>query len=403
MRLSNTTAGRTIDGTAALCALLVVTTVNEAMLLILPSFVGAIGDDLSLTSQRTGILASADLIGIALSTATAPWWLRRVSWRKWALWSLAGFVALNAACIGLHTYTALVAARVVVGALAGIGYAIGLAGIVDTKRADRNLGLLLVVQVLFSAAGLYVVDVVPVPWRLDSVYVFILVWAVPCLGLAWRHFPDNPCDRPTDNPMQWRRAAARGLAVTAGAGSYFLMIGGVWGYLEGVAREAGLTLAQTGQALSLGLLVSLLGAGAATVLGLRAGRSLPLVVSAVVQAFSLFLLIHLRDFANPIVAFVVINAVFQIIWSFIIPYFMIMFGEVDETGRFVPMYGMITHLTLAIGPYAGALLVSEGNYDHLLWAGIILIAVCYACFLGAAWIGHRTTQGSDQAASAARS
>jgi len=74
--------------------------------------------------------------------------------------------------------------------------------------------------------------------------------------------------------------------VIAGAGIYFLMIGAVWGYLEGIAREAGLSLLQTGQALSLGLVVSLIGAGAAAYLGLRLGRVWPLIASCVVQTVS---------------------------------------------------------------------------------------------------------------------
>jgi hypothetical protein len=51
------------------------------------------------------------------------------------------------------------------------------------------------------------------------------------------------------------------------------MIGAVWGYLEGIARAAGLSLEQTGTALSRGLVVSLLGSGAAAWLGLRFGRA----------------------------------------------------------------------------------------------------------------------------------
>jgi hypothetical protein len=48
-------------------------------------------------------------------------------------------------------------------------------------------------------------------------------------------------------------------------------------------------------------------------------------------------------------------------WSFIIPYFMIVFDEVELTGCFVSMYGMITHPTLAIEPYAGALVHQYGD------------------------------------------
>jgi hypothetical protein len=209
----------------------------------------------------------------------------------------------------------------------------------DTSRPDRNAGLLLVVQVAFSALGLYVIDAVPVPWRLDSVYLFLIAWTLPCIVLAWRHYPEEPGERVQSAPVDWRRVAGPGTAVIAGAGIYFLMIGAVWGYLEGIAREAGLTLIQTGQALSLGLLVSLIGAGAAAWLGLRLGRLLPLLASGIVQTVSLYLLTRLQSFSDPLLAFYLINAVFQIMWSYIIPYFMVMFDEVEPSGRFVSMYG----------------------------------------------------------------
>lgn len=385
---------RPIDRTASVWTLLVATSITEAMLLILPSFVGALTDDLQLSAERTGLLASADLIGIALSTATGPFWLRRVSWRATGLGALLAFLVANAACFGVTSFTPLLLLRLLAGVTAGVGYTVGLAGVMDTKNAERNAGLLLVVEVLFSAFGLYALDAVPVAWRLNAVYAFILVWLVPCLAFAWRHFPEDPGDRVQTAALDLRNIALRGSAVVAGAGIYFLMIGGVWGYLEGIARQAGLTLAQTGQALSMGLVISLLGAGAATVVGLRLGRVFPLILSAVVQVTALYLLTRLDHFSNAVWAFYVINAVFQIMWSYIIPYFIIMFNEVEPTGRFVALYGMVTHLTLAAGPYVGVFFIVNGHYNPLLWLGIALIVLCYAAFLLAVWFGRMEVVGS---------
>lgn len=357
------------------------------MLLILPSFVGAVADDLHVSSGRLGLLGSADLVGIAITTATGPWWLRRVSWRRTGVGTLVAFAIVNAACLAVTGFMPLMLLRLMAGLIAGIGYTVGLAGIMDTSHPDRNAGLLLVVQVLFSAMGLFVIDAVPVSWRLDAVYVFMLAWTLPCIVLAWRNYPEDPGERSQAMPLDWTRLLlGRGGAVVVGAGLYFLMIGGVWGYLEGIAREAGLSLIQTGQALSFGLLVSLVGAGAAAYLGLRWGRTIPLIASAIIQAASLYLFTRLQEFSSPVLAFYLINAAFQIMWSYIVPYFMIMFGEVEPTGRFVSMYGMVTHLTLAIGPYAGAYLIDSGHYGSLVWAGIGLVVLCYAAFLVAAWL-----------------
>jgi predicted MFS family arabinose efflux permease len=382
---------REIDRPAPLLALLLVASVTEAMFLILPSFVGAIGDVLHLSAQRTGLLGSADLAGIAATTASAPWWLRRVSWRRTIGLNLGLFLLLNAICFGVTSFQWLLLLRVLAGLTAGAAFAVSLAGIVDTRRVDRNTGLMVCVQVVFAAIGVYAIDIVPIAWRLDAVYAYIFAWLIPTLALCWFRFPEDPGDRPQSGPLDWRQLAGPGTAAVLGAGLYFLMIGAVWGYLEGVAREAGLSLKQTGEALSLGLVVSLVGSAAATLIGTRFGRTWPLIVTAAFQIGSLFLLTRLGAYANPVLAFYVINAVFQIFWSYVIAYFIIIFNDVDASGRFVAFYGTAGHLTLAAGPYVGAVLIAGGGHGPLLWFGVITVALCYASFLTAVALGSTRT------------
>ena len=379
---------RAIDRPAALLSLLLVGSVTEAIFLILPSFVGAIGDLLHLSPARTGLLGSADLAGIALSTATGAWWLRRVSWRRTAGLALALFFLLNALCFFVTAFYPLLALRLAAGLTAGVAYAVALAGIVDTSHADRNAGLLLCMQVVFSAIGLYVADVVPPHWRLDVVYGYILAWLAPTLLVTGWRFPEDPGERPRSGTLKWRRVAGRGAAALIGAGLYFLMIGAVWGYLEGVARGAGLTLGQTGDALSAGLVLSLGGSAAAALIGVRFGRVLPLIVTAAFQIGALLLLTRLGHYARPVAMFFWINTVFQIFWSYVIAYFIVIFSDVDESGRFVAFYGTASHLMLAVGPYVGALLIEDGGYPLLLWFGVVTTALCYVSFVTAAGLSR---------------
>ena len=381
---------RPIDRPGALVALLIVATVTEAMFMLLPSFVGALGDVLHLSANRTGLLGSADLTGIAIATATAPWWLRRVSWRATVLASLAAFLLVNLACIAVATFWPLFCLRIVAGLSAGVAYPIALAGILDTARGDRNTGLMVSSQVIFGAVGVYAIDAVRIEWRLHAFYVYLSVWLLAALLLSFRWYPDNPADRPAHGPSAWRLLAGPGVLVAAGTALYFLMIGAVWGYLEGIAREAGLSLEQTGTALSTGLVVSLLGSAAATWLGLRFGRAGPLVVSAAAQVAALALLTRLAHYSDPVVAFFVVNFAFQIVWSYVIAYFIIIFNDVDASGRFVAVYGTASHFALAIGPYVGALLIVNGHFTPLLWFGIVSVSACYACFLAAVWLGRAT-------------
>jgi len=382
------TQARDIDRPVTVLTLLLVASVTEAIFLLLPSFVGALGDVLHLSADRTGLLGSADLGGIAIATATAPWWLRRSPWRATIRVALTTFLALNLLCLGVASFAPLLVLRLLAGLSAGAAFAVALAGIVDTQRADRNTGLMVCMQIVFGALGVYAIDIVPSPWRLDAVYAYILVWLIPTLALCWRRFPENPGDRPHGGALEWRKLAGRGSAAVAGAGLYFLMVGAVWGYLEGIAREAGLSLDETGAALSIGLVVSLVGSAAAALSGLRFGRVWPLVITALFQVGSLYLLTRLGEYTHPVLAFYLINAVFQIFWSYVIAYFILIFNDVDASGRFVAFYGTAMHSTLAVGPYVGALLFVNGRHAPLLWFGIITVIACYTSFLLAVWLGR---------------
>jgi predicted MFS family arabinose efflux permease len=371
-------------------------TIAEIMLLVLPSFVGALTDELRLSSLHVGLLGSADMLGTALIGASGPFWVRRVSWKRGVCSALLALLLCNAVCFWVREFEPLLALRLMAGLAAGAIYTICLTGLMSGRDPARNGGLLLFSEVVVSALGVYLIDEVPIGARLNAVYAYAVLLIVLFIPWAWRHLPDDPGGPVRGEPLPWSMVARRGALLLLGAGSYFLMIGGVWGYLEGIARAANVALAQTGQAISTGLIVSLLGASAAAGLGLRFGRAIPLVGSAVIQITALFLLMRLQRFTTPLVAFYLINAGFQIAWSYVVPYFMVLFKEVEPSGRFVPMYSMAMHLMLAVGPYAGAFVIHNGHYEGLLAAGVALAVICYASFLIALWL-NRHADGSRPA------
>ena len=390
---------RNIDRPTAIFSLLLVASVTEAMFLVLPSFVGALSDVLRLSPSRIGLLGCADLVGIAVATATGPWWLRRVAWRRTVAWALGIFAVANSMSFSAHDFWLLLGLRSIAGMAAGTAYVMALAGIVDTRHATRNSGLLVCIQVVFAAAGLYALDAVRIPWRLDAVYAYILAWTVPTFLYCWKYFPDDPGGRPTTQAIQWKHIGLAGAAALAGTCLYFLMIGGVWGYLEGVAREAGMTLSQIGTTLSLGLIISITGPILAAWFGLRLGLVIPLILTAVTQLISLYLLVHLAAFTAVVLAFFIINTIFNIVWNYVIAYFITVFDRIDPSGRFVALYGTASHASLAVGPFAGALIIYDGHYAPLLWFGIVAVAASFTLFLVAVQLSRSAAIGSPVTAS----
>jgi hypothetical protein len=147
---------RAIDRPASVLSLILAASVTECLVNVLPSFVGALADVLGFSAQRIGLLASADLAGIALASASAPWWLRESSWRRTALGSLSVLVVLNFACLGVTRFLPLLMLRLLAGLATGTAFSIALAGVLDTRKADRNTGLMVCMQVVVGAAGVYI-------------------------------------------------------------------------------------------------------------------------------------------------------------------------------------------------------------------------------------------------------
>jgi len=387
---------RGIDRGRAILAMLGVATVTEAMLLLLPIYVGAISDGLALTQSQVGLLGSADLAGIAASTLSAAWWVRRIAWRETILGLIGAFFLANLASVWTQSFEPLLVLRVFAGVAAGAAYAIALAGLCDTLRSERNAALMVCGQVLFGAAGSFILPLVGSDWQVGAVFLYMNLWVAAAWLVAFLAFPAEPGIHSVHGGLRWRSLAARGPVVVLGTGAYFLTIGMVWAYLERVVRAAGMSSQEVALSLGVGYLISIAGSLAAAWLGSRLGRALPMLVAGSVQIAMLVLFSRLQSFDDVAAAFFAINIVFQFFWSYIIAYQIVIYSDVDRSGRFVATYGTSMHLALAVGPYAGSRLVAGTDYTAVLDAGVWTLALCYGCFLLAVYLNR---QGRDAAGS----
>ena len=178
-----------INNRFSILALIVGATVTEAMLLLLPIYIGALNDLLALSATEIGLIGSADLAGIALSVTTAMVWLRKYPWRSTVLWALTLFFATNIVSIHQTNFTVLMALRFAGGLGAGAAYAIALAGICDSHNPARNSALMVCSQVIFGAIGLFVLPSLAHDWRLDGIYLYISLGAILAIVLSYFYFP----------------------------------------------------------------------------------------------------------------------------------------------------------------------------------------------------------------------
>jgi predicted MFS family arabinose efflux permease len=394
-QLNRTRAGWSIDHPATIAALILVATVTEAMLLLLPIYIGAISDLLALTQTQVGLVGSADLAGVAIGSTSAVVWLRKVAWRKVTLFALTFMLVANVLSLMFTDIGLLMLLRFSAGLAAGIAYALALAGLCDTSNQARNTALMVCSQVVFGAIGLYVLPLLSDRLRLNGVYLYIIVWAVVTLMTAWLAFPNNPVAHSKKTPLSWSRFGLPGILAFVATGLYFLTIGAVWGYLERIAIEAGMTLADVGSSLSWGYIISLIGSFGAAWLGVKFGRAWPMTITGIVQLAMLVVFTRLNAVNDVMTCFFVANAIFQFFWSFIIAYQIVIFNDADKDGHFMPLYGTAMHAALAVGPFAGAMMISGESYQPILFFGIGTLAMCYLMFLLSVFFERRTHQWGE--------
>jgi MFS family permease len=373
--------GASIDRPMAVAAVVGALVVPDAMYVLLPAFVSALDNVRSLDEVRIGLLASADLAGIAVSTATGMWWVRRFSWPRVIHFSLAVFLLANALCVGTAAFWPLLTLRFVAGLSGGAAYTTALAAVSDTKNASRNAAFMVCAQIVFGAAGIYGLAYAPAMSQLNALYGYIIACLLPLMVLCWKCFPDDPGIRAAAALDDKRIGVLKGSVVVAATAAFALTVGAVWGYLERVAVDTGLEARQASTAVSIGFLLSLIGSALAAWQGIRLGRAAPMLISGLFQCAALVTIAQLSSVSQPAVVFFIASAVFQIAWCYVVSYQIVVFNDVDPTGRFLPFYGTTYHGAMAVGPYIGALVAMGGRYTPLLKCGALTLAMSYALFL----------------------
>lgn len=336
---------------------------------------------LHFSTTQIGLLASVDLIGIAASTATGPLWLHRAPWRVVLLSSLWAFLLLNFLCIGIHAFAALTCIRLCAGLAAGTSLTVGLRALTNTHNVARNSAFMMCAQAIYGALGLSIIPLLGNRWILDRIYVFLILTLLPAIMLSWKCFPMES-DESTQKHNGTRPNLVRhAIFLVAGTFIFFLVTGAFWAYLLEIAQEAGLLLIQASNAMSMGMLFALGGSLGAAWLGLRAGRAIPISLVAIVQVLAYYAYTRIGETTHVVLAFYVINAVFQISWQFVISYFIVLFQDIDHSGKIVPLYGTAMHLGLCIGPFLGSLMIVHGNHAPILYFSIGGTIVCFSLFL----------------------
>ena len=342
-----------------------------------PLFVGALQDYLGFSSQQAGLITGAEIIGGAISSILAAFWIRRVSWRTAALFGICVVVLGNIASSMAETYAALLGLRLAVGILGqGVCFAVAIATISETKETDRNFAFSIAAQVAFGIAAFQFLPGAVAEWQISGILVPLAVLAVLIAPMVrWM---------PTGSSQSFDAAGASTgaspLPALAALGTlliWCLGLGGIYAFEERIGVAAGLESAAAGSGLAVAVAAGFLGAISASLVADRWGRIWPVAIALGGQMLGIWLLqgeMTWLQFAGT-------ASVFHFFWNFTGPYLMGTVAANDATGRIAVLIPAAQFGGFAMGNAIGGQVVAGAGLIGANLVGVIGCAVALLAFV----------------------
>ncbi|KAA1194334.1 MFS transporter [Pseudohalioglobus sediminis] len=352
----------------ALVAMLPVAMMGAAVLTLLPLWVGTLSEGLGFTQQQVGFLASADMVGIFITSTSAVLWVRHWPWRWVVLLGLTLFLIGNVGSMYSRDFAHLYGLRVVAGLGCGAAYAVALAALGDTRNPDWSFGLMVTAQVAFGFIGFEVLPGLIEAQGLNAFFLYLNAWLILALLLSAVLFPR--AGAPVRDGVALRFRDIGGLAGAAFFGTVilYIAISAVWGYMERMGVGAELASSRVSEIIGWGYLISILGSIAAPAVSQKVGRTAAMLLALVVMLCT-FAGLGMMEQGNALWTYIASTVVFQFFWSFVLPPLMATFNAVDESGRFIVLCSPAFKIGEIIGPPMAAFWIVDSQYQPVLWLG----------------------------------
>ncbi|AZO24347.1 MFS transporter [Mesorhizobium sp. M1E.F.Ca.ET.045.02.1.1] len=322
-----------------------------------PVLLGALYSEGHVTGDELALVATAEMIAIAIGSAIVAMLLsaRSMRWKSavlLVLLALANFWTAYAA-----SPNALIGARTLAGLAEGGLVAVATELIARSRRAERIGGYFVTLQTLAQCALALLLALYAVP-AAGSAGGFIALGVVCLLSLvvAWT-VPDDYADLPKEEHFA-NVLTIPAITALLSIFCYFMFFGAVWAFLEPLGAEFGIDGRTVGLMVSASLAAQVVGAMTATVFEAHIDYRLAITVIGAVAAVSSALLAS----GPGLLVFWAVALVMGFILLFIVPYQIRLAITADETRTAVLLVPAAQLFGLAIGPIAASLLIDGDNF-----------------------------------------
>lgn len=338
-----------------------------------PIFIGLLTERLSLTLLQQSWTMSAEMCGSIVGTLLYVPMLRYLGPRTIALGTALVLLVANAATASVAQLDMLLVLRCISGIGSGILYSYAIYCLGRMNGPDRSFGILLFVQTALFSSSAVILPMVA-EWKGFSGAIYYLVAWFVLLCLVCFCLPTRQSEEGKVVSSEPMLSGLTLIGVCSLLGMLFLQLSiySLWGFVEGIASEAGIAPVDIGWAISIGLLGGLPGAALPSIAGRHLGR-MPMILLGSLAVLAAIYMFATRIHSATDMAIAVFLMNFG--WNLALSYYMSSVVTHDPTGRLTKLVGVVQVASAAAAPTLLGLFI-EGNDRFsifVLSSGAILV------------------------------
>ena len=347
-------------------------------MLILPGWVGGMVDLLDFTYQEAAIATSAQMGGASVGTLFVYLTVKSLNFRRYVFAALCTMI-LGDVCVALlQDKIMFFIALVIRGFGSGVLAIALLIFIAKDPEKEKFYGVIFGFQFFIAAAGIYLMPTLFAV--IDWSGIFLMTASVGVILLATGGvFPSN--NKLSNNSSSFTNRDGNELLnlisipVLLCLTSYllhFIANSAIWTFLDRIGANLQFNHQEVASALAISMVAGGLFALIPIIIGIRFGRSIPLVSGIIAVIISSAMLIgHM-----PYWEFVFAASLFNGALSMTIPYYQGLLADLETSGRVLIMGTIVSYGGFVLGPIFGATMESLYAFDGMLIAAIGLFIIC---------------------------
>ncbi len=323
-----------------------------------PIFIGLLTERLTLSLAQQSWTMSVEMCGSIVGTLLYLPMIRYLGPRAIALSSALLLLFANAATASITALDPLLVLRCLSGLCSGVLYSYAIYWLGSMSGQDRSFGILLFVQTALFSSSAVIMPMIA-EWRgfAGAIYYLSGWFGLVCLLCFCL-----PVKQSADQQHRSSEPLLSGLTlvgVCSLLGMLFLQLSiySLWGFVEGIASDAGVAPVEIGWAISIGLLGGLPGAALPSVAGRHLGR-VPMILTGSLAVLGAIYLLAARIHTASDLMIAVFLMNFG--WNLALSYYMSSVVTHDPTGRLTKLVGVVQVASAAAAPTLLSLFI-EGN------------------------------------------